>query len=335
MYAKLSEYGRLSVKYILEKIINFISYLINFFLKKLNIFIVYRFGSAIGDQVCMSAIAKEMKVQKNFRVIVCSSYSEIFLNNPYVWKNIDIKKYNLFIRKLIVKFLTISNCGQIENFCFPTVNGGLENYMRESKAKISLIEAHTLHFKTQLDLKDAKPDIFFDEDELQILKEKFKDLPNSFAIIQPIGKTTYTPNKEWGFEKYQEVVNKTQEKIRWVQVGLENDVLLSGVVDMRGRTKTLRELAYVVSKSNFILSNEGLLNHIAASVNIKSFVVFSGFSQIELAKYDTTIPIVKVPQVECAPCWVLEKCPKEKKWCTENIEVTEVIKTIKKELDNV
>ncbi|MCT7517023.1 glycosyltransferase family 9 protein [Aliarcobacter cryaerophilus] len=280
----------------------------------------------------MSAVVKEISRQTKHKVIVFSSYPELFNNNPYVYKNIDIKSYSKYIQKIINLFLRIFKSGQIENFCFPTVNGGVENYMRESKAKISLIEAHTLHFKTQLDLKDAKPDIFFDEDELQILKEKFKDLPNSFAIIQPIGKTTYTPNKEWGFEKYQEVVNKTQEKIRWVQVGLENDVLLSGVVDMRGRTKTLRELAYVVSKSNFILSNEGLLNHIVASVNIKSFVVFSGFSQIELAKYDTTIPIVKVPQVECAPCWVLEKCPKDKKWCTEDILVEDVVKIIKKEM---
>ena len=104
--------------------------------------------------------------------------------------------------------------------------------------------------------------------------------------------------------------------------------LLENVVDLRGETKSLRELAFVISKANFILANEGLLNHLAASVGTKSFVVFSGFSQVELVRYDTTIPIVKTPQVECAPCWLLEKCPKEKKWCTEGILVDDVVKKI-------
>ena len=97
---------------------------------------------------------------------------------------------------------------------------------------------------------------------------------------------------------------------------------------MRGRTKTLRELAYVVSKSNFILSNEGLLNHLAAAVNTKSFVVFSGFHPVEIAKYDTTVAISKVPQVECSPCWLRENCPKEEKYCTEDILVEDVVESV-------
>ena len=36
--------------------------------------------------------------------------------------------------------------------------------MRESKAKTSLIEAHSLHFKIKLDLKNAKLKIYFSEE---------------------------------------------------------------------------------------------------------------------------------------------------------------------------
>ena len=70
---------------------------------------------AISDQVCMSAVAKEMKIQKNFKVIVFSSYPEIFVNNPYVWKNIGIKKRTSTIESLqfsctsIVLFLKTKN----------------------------------------------------------------------------------------------------------------------------------------------------------------------------------------------------------------------------------
>lgn len=72
-----------------------------------------------------------------------------------------------------------------------------------------------------------------------------KSLPKNFAIIQPIGKTTYTPNKEWGFDKFQNVVEKTKE-INWVQSGLKD------VLDLRGETKSLRELAFLISKADFV-----------------------------------------------------------------------------------
>jgi len=311
---------------LIKKLINFIfSHITDIILKPLNIFVIYRFGKAIGDQVCMSAVARAVKEQKRYKIIVFSSYPEIFYNNPNIWKNIDIRNYPDIIKKIIIRFLAISKGDQIENFCFPIKNGkGLEDFMKESKARISLIEAHSLHFKVKLDLKGVKPEIYFSDKEIEEFNKKFYFLKD-FAIIQPVGKTTYTPNKEWGFEKYQEVVNKTKDRINWVQVGLENEKLLENVVDLRGKTKNLRELAFVISKANFVLSNEGLLNHLAAGVGTKSFVVFSGFSQVELAKYDTTVAIVKNPQVECAPCWLLDKCPKERKWCTEDILVNDVI----------
>ena len=306
--------------------------IVNFFLKELNIFILYRFGNAIGDQLCMTAIVENIYDNYSKKIIIFSSYPEFFENNPKIWKSYSIKKQNRYIAKLISRLLSALRGGEIENFCFPYSNGGgLEVYMRNSKAKISLIEAHSLHFKRKLALKEAKPKIYFSEKELKIFQEKFKDLPKNFAIIQPIGKTTYTPNKEWSFIKFQNVIKNLTE-IKWLQTGFSNDLLLNDVIDFRGKTNTLRELAYIVSKADFVLCLEGLLNHIAASVNTKSFVIFSGFSQIELAKYITTIPIVKTPQVECSPCWILEKCPKEKKWCTENILVQDVVDVIRKEV---
>jgi len=300
--------------------------MLHFLLKKLNIFILYRFGKAIGDHVCMSAIMEEL-FQKGYKVIIISTYAEIFYYNPYVWKNLYIDNYPKLIQKLIQKFLDFSKGNRIENFVFQYKNQKIDEYMRKTKAKISLIEAHTLHFKEKLSTTDVKPKIYFSNDEIKKYEEKFHKYQN-FAIIQPIGKTTYTPNKEWGFLKYQEVVEQTKDYISWLQIGFKNDKLLLNVEDARGETATLRELAYLISKANFVLANEGLLNHLAASVDTKSFVLFSGFSCVELAQYSTTIAIVKNPQVECAPCWLKEACPKEKKWCTEDISSKEVSSVI-------
>ena len=100
------------------------------------------------------------------------------------------------------------------------------------------------------------------------------------------------------------------------------------MIDFRGKTKNLRELAFVISKSSFTLSNEGLINHFSAAVGVKSFVVFSGFHPVEIANYNTTVPIVSEPQVKCSPCWLLESCTKEQKWCTYNISVDKVVSRV-------
>jgi ADP-heptose:LPS heptosyltransferase len=201
--------------------------------------------------------------------------------------------------------------------------------MRETKSKESLLEVHSNHFHNKLNLKNIKPSLYFSDTEKQVFNEKFKDLPKSFAVIQPIGKITYTPNKEWGFEKFQNIVNDTD--INWIQTGLEGDITLSNVINYTNRTRNIRELAYVISKAKFVLCLEGLLNHISAAVNTKSLVIFSGFSFVELAKYDSTIVIVNTPQVECSPCWLLDKCPLSVKNCTENITVNSVLDVINKE----
>ena len=109
--------------------------------------------------------------------------------------------------------------------------------------------------------------------------------------------------------------------------------MLKTVIDFRGQRKLLRELAYVISKAQFVFCLEGLLNHMASSVNTKSIVIFSGFHPIEIAKYETTLAIVKNPQVNCAPCWLLHKCPKEHKWCTDGISVSQVVDTLKNSLN--
>ena len=78
-----------------------------------------------------------------------------------------------------------------------------------------------------------------------------------------------------------------------------------------------------------MLADEGLLNHIASAFKTKSLVVHSGFSQIEISNYDSTLPIVNKPQVECAPCWITDSCPQKMKYCTEQISVNQVIESIK------
>ena len=296
----------------------------NYILKVLNIFVIYRVGHAVGDQLCMSAVIRLVDQQFSFKIIVISSFPELFYNNPRVWKNfkLTVNGYG----PLIVRVLRFLSGKNLANFLFINPNIRYEEYMRDVKSPLHLVEANSLHFKINLNFDFIANEIYFSQKEIIAFTEKFK-LPSSYSVIQPNSKTSYTPNKQWGYHNYQKVITKLNA-INWVQVGVDGDLLLNDVINYVGNT-SLRELAFLLKNADFVLADEGLLNHIASAVDSKSYVVFSGFSQTEIAHYDTTIPIVNSPQVECSPCWITDNCPKKIKYCTEKISVKQVINELK------
>lgn len=87
-----------------------------------------------------------------------------------------------------------------------------------------------------------------------------------YWIIVAGGKYDYTI-KWWHRRRWQEVVDRLQDRITFVQVGGEGDYHppLRGVIDMRGKT-TLRELVRLVYWSEGVLSPVTSLPHLAAAV---------------------------------------------------------------------
>ena len=309
------------MKFFLKKIL---SKLTNSILKFFNVYVIYRIGHAVGDQLNMSSVIRLIHNQYPFKIIVISSFSELFENNPRLWRSYQVKVG--FLGSLIARILRFLSGNHLENFLFTNVNFTYEDYMRDHNNLLHIVEANTLHFNLDLNFDKIFNEIFFTKNEINIFSRKF-NLREPYSIIQPNSKTSYTPNKDWGFEKYQKIVTKFKD-INWVQVGLEGDLLLNDVKNYVGMT-SLRELAFLIKNADFVLADEGLLNHMASAFETKSFVVFSGFSQVELAKYTTTVPIVNYPQVDCSPCWITENCPKKIKYCTEQISIEQVINEIK------
>jgi ADP-heptose:LPS heptosyltransferase len=200
--------------------------------------------------------------------------------------------------------------------------------MRQTKSNIHLIEAHSQHFFHKIKQDKFKNEIFFSKDEIEQYRLKFK-LLSRFSLINPVGKDSYTPNKNWGFDNFQQIVDSS-DNINWIQVGISDDKKLLGVLDYRGTT-TLRELFYLVSKAEFILANEGLLNHIASAFNAKSYVVHSGFSQTALSKYDNTTCFSNNVACEYSPCWKLDECGIPNKPCINSITPNKVLERIIKD----
>jgi ADP-heptose:LPS heptosyltransferase len=319
-----------------------VSHIFAAYLEKKNLFILHRLiGNSIGDTLCMTSIIRELYNKYMYKIVIITTCPDIFLDNPYVFRIINCENFTKSQKKSIRRFLSLIDSKRCERYGFRRYNLFITNYTIKYKKinaerymaihniKRHLTVLHSWHFGIKLDYNNINNEIYLSSEEIKTFKEKFM-LPDHYCIIQSEGKTTYTPNKEWGFEKFQQVVNILNNML-WIQTGSKTSKSLEGTLDLRGKT-SLRELFYLISRAKFILSTEGLLNHAASAFNKKSFVVFSGFHPVEIAKYPCTIPITSKENVLCAPCGLLTPCPIVGKPCTENIIPEMVVKAIEKEV---
>ena len=298
--------------------------MVNAFLKQKKLFILYRlYGDTIGDTLVMSALIKLLNEQFDYRILlVVKKYDEIFFNNPRLIKTLSYTKMGRIQRQLVKNGLDVFHGTNIARFYNSTNNKQIS-----IKERSHMVHYNSAHIPDLLynDYNDVKTELYLSNEEIVRFQRKYR-LPEKFAIIKPTGKLSFTSKKEWGFEKFQTVV-LSLSSITWIQTGVKTDPLLKGVIDLRGETN-LRELFYIISKSQFVLSIEGLYNHIAAAFSKPSFVVCSGFYYPEFFMYKNTIPIIRSPQIECSPCSESRFCYVPNKPCTEDILPESVVRII-------
>lgn len=310
-----------------------ISSLINYAISKLNLFIIWRFGSAVGDQFMMLGAVNALKVQYNLRSIVLTNYPDFFRENPNVFLVLSFGNKLSGYSQVLCSILKCLSGSNVANFSFTNIKyPTIDVYMKSTNLNLSLWELHTQHWKKSIN-KNAYKNIFYysEEERLSALK-KFTLQSKKYSLINPISKTNYTPNKGWEFEKFQGVV-KSQLDTTWVQVGNKLDKSLLDCIDLRGKTN-IRELCILVANSQIVLSCEGLLNHLASSFDdVSSVVIMSGYSSEDYIRYSNTIFIRRKGELSCAPCWLNSPCLESKKFCTTDITENEVVLAIRNVLE--
>ena len=172
----------------------------------------------------------------------------------------------------------------------------------------------------------------FDERELKKFREKYKKLyeVNYGIIISENTSSGFARVKRWGTGNMQKVVDSTKNKIKWVQVGVNNDDKLQNIfLDMRGKTN-LRELFFIVSKSKIIVTTEGMLTHLSSAFNIPCITIYPGFLYPEISNYDNIVSIQPEPLPDCAYCWkAICKINNKRPPCLDLIKSEKVIKKVK------
>jgi len=309
------------LKKILSKQIN------NFFNKK-NIVIIFRNGFALGDQVLMTSIIKEISSKNRKKILLFIHNDEIFVNNPRI-----IKIYKLKNKSPIWFFLRILAGRNILEF--NSVHATKQNHevlkkyflSFHSNNKIHLARAMSEHFDIDLEYKDLENEFFFSENELKKFENEIK-LPPKFSLIQSISKHSFTTNKEWKIEGMQSIIDYFKD-IKWIQIGKNDEPKLNNCQNML--SLSIREVAFVISKCQFIVTYEGFFNHLASCFQKKSFVIHTGFLPVEAFKYKNNIIIERNEKMDCYPCFKID-CKSHSKNILKHMINEYVINKIKSNL---
>lgn len=304
----------------------FVSFLSRKFLSSHQLYVLFRLnGNGLGDMLIMTAVMRLIYRATGQRFIILTKKPDIFAHNPLVARVIPIS--GPIIKPFAKWFMRNIHHDHMGECCWRPGQAITPDIVQQDHRRpVHLAQLNSEHLGLNLDYSKIACEIYFSDDEILTWDRKYRDLPQDFAIIKPTGRTDWTPNKEWGVENYQAVVNGLPQ-IPWIQVGENKDECLHNVLDLRGKT-SVRELFYLIKRARFVLAVEGLYNHAASAFGTPSFVVFSGIHLPEIACYANTRAIVRVPQTACAPCMLPTPCPVPGKPCTGDIRPEAVIQRI-------
>jgi ADP-heptose:LPS heptosyltransferase len=306
--------------------INLLKKIINKFLSANKIFILYRLGNAIGDQLLMTGVAKLIKKKYNYNIIILTKFPELFENNPNIYKTYKITTQSFF-SNIFVKLLKKINSDFIKEFMHESADKkifNLKNYQ-----SIHIANYHSLNLNLNLKFKNYKNEIFFSDKEHKFFKENL-NLPCKFALIQSQSKTSFTPNREWGLQNFQKIVDSTPQ-INWIQIGKKTDTQIRNTYSFYTKFN-LRELAYIIYRSRLLLCLEGFYYHLANSFRTKKILIMSGFMSVKNIYYknNNNIIVKNIDNLKCYPCYKLYKCDIPNKPCTNLISYKFVLKKVLK-----
>ncbi|MCF8063552.1 MAG: hypothetical protein K9M82_13630 [Deltaproteobacteria bacterium] len=169
---------------------------------------------------------------------------------------------------------------------------------------------------------EIRCELFLTEPELQAGRSVLADL-GPYVAVEPHTKDSFTVNKQWGFERWQAVVDRLRaEGVSLLQVGEAGKQILEGVKDATGRFG-IRETGAVLRQASLLLTPEGGLMHLANAVGTRCVVVYGGYVSPGLTGYPENINLYA--SVDCAPCGLRRACLHERRICMDRITVDQVV----------
>ena len=121
----------------------------------------------------------------------------------------------------------------------------------------------------------------------------------------------------------------TFSDINWLQIGTSIEPRLNNCNHLFDLS--LREVAFLIYKCDFLVSYEGLFNHIASCFEKKNFLIHTGFIHSNSINYKNNILIHENDKMECYPCFKLN-CSNHQKNFISKLSNEKVINIIGKNI---
>lgn len=150
---------------------------------------------------------------------------------------------------------------------------------------------------------------------------------SGFIYIEPCVKGTFSGNKDWGFQKWQKVVEALPE-FRFVQ-GLApfQGKILRGAKAVP--TKTFRDAASLLLHADLFVGTDGGLHHAAAALGKRAVVVWGGLVSPRILGYDTHTNLHSGTR-SCGNYKACEHCKEALNWVTVDM-VIDAIRSVAKQ----
>lgn len=298
-------------------------------------------GAAMGygGALIWTAVARNLKAQAPYKKVICVCRNtwqrfltgrplpdaEVYRNNPDISFFIDSR-----IWPLIRPFFSPQRYAILD-----MTDPRMVYWEEDSEVRVVYKKGrHAIQIACDaLGISDAqlKPRIVFGPEELLKVDKLLVECgleKGRYICLEPQANFSFSPNKEWFWDRWQELVDKLDkalrpEGIRIVQIGKKGRVL-GGVIDLTGRT-TFREAGVVLERAITFIGYIGGLVHLAKSVGKKNIVLVSGFEPLELASYPDDVNFY-VP-LDCSGCGLKVPCPRERE-CMRKIPVGDVVRKV-------
>ena len=126
---------------------------------------------------------------------------------------------------------------------------------------------------------------FSDQIKLEILK--YSNGRKIIHIEPNVKKKRGWQNRDWGFDRWQEIVNKFKEEVLFIQTSFGSQNILKNVFNLHNIN--FRSACAVMKNSDYFLGTEGGMHHASAALNKLGIVIFGGFISPKITGYDFQI----------------------------------------------
>jgi len=129
-----------------------------------------------------------------------------------------------------------------------------------------------------------------------------------FVIVEPLVRFSGSKNKNWGIKNWEKVIEDFPLPVYQFSIK-KNDLTIKGAIPIF--SPDFRISAGIVKKARLVLTVDGGMHHIAASMKRPAVVVFGGFCDPKITGYSFHSNFYA--DIEGSPCGRYDECPHCKK----------------------